>query len=217
MHCEQAAVQNEKYIFAFAIDGSNAAALDLASNMRSGLGLCGDGVKDVNATDSPILDQGTERSNDGFDLREFRHERRKGSRTGIERECVFPRVRLGSIAERREDGFAFIPVGKLIGVMAAAWLSGLSRGDEQNGFIPVSRVADKAHRGAVGMGGGANAVDGSRLGLVRDAEESLQQAFVPKRMEHVQGVKALPRPILNAIALALIGQIGYGKVRSRGE
>ena len=120
MHCEQAAVQREKYIFAFAIDGSNSAALSKAGNMRSRLGLCGDGVKDVNATDSPILDQGTERSNDSFDFREFGHERRTRSRTRLERECVFPRVRLGSIAERREDGFAFIPVGKLIGVMAAA-------------------------------------------------------------------------------------------------
>src|SRR5260370_15481846 len=36
-------------------------------------------------------------------------------------------------------------------------------------------------------------------------------------MEHVQGVKALPRPIIDAIALALFGQIGYGKVGSRGE
>src|SRR5260370_8835786 len=180
--------------------------------MRSGLGLCSDGVKDVNATNSPILDQGTERSNDGFDFREFGHERSTRSRARLERECVFPRVRRGRIAERRENGFALVPVGKLIGVMAAARLAGLPGGDEQNGFIPVSGVADKAHRGAVGMGGGANAVDGSRLGPVRDAEESLQQAFVPKRMNHVQGVKALPAPILNPIALAPISQIASGTI-----
>src|SRR5258708_27959762 len=36
-------------------------------------------------------------------------------------------------------------------------------------------------------------------------------------MEHVQGVKALPRTIIDEIALALFGQIGYGKVGSRGE
>jgi hypothetical protein len=84
MHCQQAAVQSEKHIFAFAVDGSYAAALGMVGKMRSGLGLCGDGVKDVNATDSPILDQGTERSNDSFDFREFRHDRRTGSRTRLE-------------------------------------------------------------------------------------------------------------------------------------
>jgi hypothetical protein len=59
MHCQQAAVQNEKHIFAFAIDGSNAAALGFASDKRSGLGLRGDRVKDVNATDLPTLDERT--------------------------------------------------------------------------------------------------------------------------------------------------------------
>jgi hypothetical protein len=86
MHCQQAAVQNEKHIFAFATDGSYAAALDLASDMRSGLGLCSEGVKDVNATDSPILDQGTEGPNDSFDFREFRHEPCARSRTRLESE-----------------------------------------------------------------------------------------------------------------------------------
>src|SRR5258708_2098103 len=165
MHCQQAAVQNEKHIFAFATDGSYAAALDLASDMRSGLGLCSDGVKDVNATDSPILDQRTERSNDGFDFREFGHERRTRSRTRLERECVFPRVRLGSIAERRENGFALVPVGKLIGVMAAARLAVLPGADEQNAFIPVSPVYNKATRAGVGIVIAATPLCPSRLFL----------------------------------------------------
>ena len=59
MHCEQAAVQNEKHILTLAIDDANATALRTAGDVRSGLGLCGDGVKDVNATDSPTLDEGT--------------------------------------------------------------------------------------------------------------------------------------------------------------
>jgi len=59
MHRQQAAVQNEKHIFAFAIDGANAAALGLAGDMRSGLRLRGDGVKDMNTADSPALDEGT--------------------------------------------------------------------------------------------------------------------------------------------------------------
>jgi len=59
MHGQQATVQDEKQKLAFAIDGLNAAALSKAGDMRGCLGLCGDGVKDVNATDSPIPDEGT--------------------------------------------------------------------------------------------------------------------------------------------------------------
>lgn len=82
---------------------------------------------------------------------------------------MFSSLRFTSIAERRENGFPFIPVGELIGVMAATRLAGLPRGDEHNGFIPVFEVADKAHRGAVSLRGRAQAVLRSRLRLVRDA------------------------------------------------
>src|SRR5712692_7811007 len=132
MHGQDAAVQIKKNIFAFAIDGANAAALGMAGEMRSSLRLCGDRMKDVNASDSPGLDEGTERADDSFDFREFRHERSTGSKTRFESERVFPRARFGSIAERGENGFAFVPVGKLIGVVAATRLAGLSRGNEQN-------------------------------------------------------------------------------------
>src|SRR5260370_16613547 len=91
--------------------------------------------------------------------------------------------------------------------MGAARRDGVSRGDEQKRFIPVSEVADKAHRGAVMLGRRAYAVEGSRLGLVCDAEETLQQTFTPEGMEHVQGVEALPRPIFYAIALTLLVHI----------
>ena len=110
MHCQQAAVQDEKHIFAFAIDGSNAAALGMADDMRNGLGLRGDGVKNVNATDPPIPDEGTERADNSFYFRKFGHGRRTGSRTRLESECVLPRVRFGSIAKRGENGFALVPV-----------------------------------------------------------------------------------------------------------
>jgi hypothetical protein len=55
MHGQNAVVQNEQYVFGSAIDGANAAALRMACEVRSGLRLCGDGVKDVDATDSPTL------------------------------------------------------------------------------------------------------------------------------------------------------------------
>src|SRR5713226_3722662 len=96
--------------------------------------------------------------------------------------------------------------------MAAARLAGLSRGNQQNGFIPVSRVADKAHGGAVSIGGGANAVASARLGFVRNAEKFPQQAFPPDVVKHLQGIEAFPRPIFNPVALGLLRQGGHSLV-----
>src|SRR5713226_2061839 len=126
MHGQQAAVQDEKNIFALALDDANAAALGTAGEMRSVLRLCGDGMKDVNAMDSPILDERAYGADDSFHFREFRHGRGTESRARLESKRVLPCGCLGSIAEWRENGFAFIPVGKLIGVMTAARLAGLT-------------------------------------------------------------------------------------------
>src|SRR5712691_8504368 len=173
-------------------------------------------MQDVNTTDAPVLKEGAERSNYSFYLRKFRHKTTPGSGTGFESERVFARVRFGGIAERRENRSALAPVGKLIGVVAAAGLAGLARGDEQNGFIPVSGVCHKAHRWTVSFCGSTHAIKRSRLGLVGDAEEPLQHTFATKGMKHVQGVKAPPRPIFDAIALALFGQLGHREVGSGG-
>src|SRR5260370_10423705 len=105
MHRQQHAVQSQKNIFAFAFDNANASALGMAGEMRSGLRLHGDGVKDVKAADSPTLSERAERLNDSFPFREFRHERRTGSRTRFESEAVLPHVLFGSIHERPENGF----------------------------------------------------------------------------------------------------------------
>jgi hypothetical protein len=75
MHGQQAAIHDEKNIFALAFDGANTLALRMAGDMRSGLRLRGDGVKDVNATDSPALDEGPECADDSFYFRKFRHKR----------------------------------------------------------------------------------------------------------------------------------------------
>src|SRR4029077_6422231 len=39
---------------------------------------------------------------------------------------------------------------------------------------------------------------------------ALQESFVTNWMEHVQGVETFPRPILDPLALALLGQLGHG-------
>src|SRR6266403_3953821 len=109
MHCQQAAVQDEKHIFAFATDDANAATLDSTGDALSGLRLRGDRVKYVDATDSPTLGQGTERANDSFHFGEFRHKGWMGSRTRFEREGMFSLFRLGSVTERPKNGLAFVP------------------------------------------------------------------------------------------------------------
>src|SRR5260370_8443154 len=71
VHRQQPAVQHKKHIFAFATNSANAPALGKAGNVRRGLRLCGYGVKDMNAADSPSLHEGTERANDRFHSRQF--------------------------------------------------------------------------------------------------------------------------------------------------
>ena len=66
-------------------------------------------MKDVYATDSSTLGEGTERANDRFHFREFRHKRWTGSRNRFEREGMFSLFRLGSVTERPKNGLAFVP------------------------------------------------------------------------------------------------------------
>src|SRR5260370_23451937 len=98
MHWQQPAIQNEKYVLAFATDSANAPALAKAGNVRGGLRLRGYRVKDMNATDQPPSHQRTERANDCFHFRQFRHRRRAGSSTGLEPDRGVPGFRFASIA-----------------------------------------------------------------------------------------------------------------------
>src|SRR5258708_5888511 len=120
MHRQKPAIQHQKHILAFATDSANASALAKAGNARCRLRLSGYRVEDMSAADSPPLHQGTERADDGFHFRQFRHKRDARSRTRLESERVYARFRLSGIAERRENGLAFIPIRKLIRVVAAA-------------------------------------------------------------------------------------------------
>src|SRR5260370_17640752 len=107
MHCQQAAVQDEKHIFAFSIDGANAAVLGVAGDMRNGLWLRGNRMEDVNATDSPTLNERTERANDSFHFREFRHDRSTESRTRLESERGLPPLRLLTLPQPRQNRFSY--------------------------------------------------------------------------------------------------------------
>ena len=86
-------------------------------------------------------------------------------------QSVFAGFCFRRIAERRDNGLRFMPVGELVGVVAAADLAGFASGNEQNGVIPVGEVGDEAHRRAVAFCCGAHAVTGTGLRFARDAEQ----------------------------------------------
>src|SRR5260370_23150997 len=117
---------------------------------------------------------------------------------------MFSSVRFDSVAERGENGLSFIPVGKLVGIVAAARLPGLSRGYQENRFIPVCGVSHKAHRGPMSPCGRTHAINRPRLGLVRDAQKTLQKAFTPDSVKHAQGVEIFPGPNLHPLTLSLL-------------
>ena len=137
MHGEKATVEMKKNIFPLAANGSNASALGEPRKMRGGLWLGCDGMQDVDAADPTILNERTERSHDSFYFWQLRHEGGGESRPRFEGKGMFSSVRFGSVAERGENGLSFIPVGKLVGIVAATRLPGLSRGYQENRFIPI--------------------------------------------------------------------------------
>src|SRR6267378_8066213 len=113
---------------------------------------------------------------------------------------MFSRACFSSIAEGRKNGLAFVPVGKLIGIVTAPRLAGLSSGNQQYGHVPIAWVRHEAHCRAMSLRRRSDAVNGSRLWFVRNAEELFQQSFAADRMNHVERVEAFPGPVLDPLA-----------------
>src|SRR5260370_36968508 len=76
---------------------------------------------------------------------------------------MLPRIYFGDVAEGLVDRAALVPIGKLVGVVGAAGLTGLAAGDEHDGLIPICEVGDKTHGWAVMFSGGARAGGGARF------------------------------------------------------
>src|SRR6266403_1356528 len=79
---------------------------------------------------------------------------------------MFSRTCLSRVAEGRKNGLAFVPIGKLIGVVAAARLARLPRGDQQDRMVPIARVCHKAHGRPMGLRRRSDAINGSRVRFV---------------------------------------------------
>src|ERR1700674_1429835 len=130
---------------------------------------------------------------------------------------MFSRTCLSSIAERRKNGLAFVPVGKLIGIVAASRLAGLSCGNQQYGHVPIAWVRHEAHCRAMSLRRRAYAVNGSRLRFVRNAEEFSQQSRAADRMNHVERVEPFPGPVLDPLAPALLSETRHRLVGRAGQ
>ena len=116
-------VQNEEHVLTFASDVPNSAVCCKASQMRRGLRFRGDGVQNTNGANALFLDQWAQSPYNSFDFGQFGHRSKGRSRTGSECERVFCGLGFGSVAERRENRFAFVSIGELIGIVAAAGLT----------------------------------------------------------------------------------------------
>ena len=130
---------------------------------------------------------------------------------------MFAGFGFGEIAKRHDDGFAFVPIGKLIGIVTTAKLPGFARGNQKDGVIPVGKIGDEAHGGAVVRGRGADTVSGAGLRFAGDAEEALEKALAAERMQHIQRIESLPIPVSDARALRLLREHGDGEVGGSGE
>ncbi len=121
------------------------------------------------------------------------------------------------VAVGRDDRLTFVPIGKLIGVVAAADLAGFAGGDEHDGGVPIREIGDEAHGGAVAFRGGADAVACAGLRFAGNAEEIFQKTFAADGMKHVERVEFSPFPFAHLLGLRLFREHGDGAVGGGGE
>lgn len=145
VHFDEAVIEGEEEIFAVAEDAKDAAAFELFGDVIGLLGFDGDGMEEVDAANFLAAHERADGASDGFDFGKFGHEvscfpglryasLRHGCRSvgRLEGQCVTLPFGFGGVGERFVDGFAFEPVGELVGVVFAAGLAGLAGGDEEN-------------------------------------------------------------------------------------
>src|SRR5260370_8571544 len=108
---------------------------------------------------------------------------------------MLPRIYFGEVAEGLVDRAALVPIGKLVGVVGAAGLTGLAAGDEHDGLIPICEVGDKTHGRAVMFSGGARAAGGAGLPLVAGAPKNLAGARVARTVQTHHPPHLSPAPL----------------------
>ncbi len=171
MQGEESAIELEKKIFAVASNGADGLVLGGTGKLARLLRLGDDWVQDLDDTNFLPRTSGRKvwatasTSGSSGILRVRDYEPR------FQREPVAFCFRFGGIGERLRDGFAIKPVGELVCVMAAAGLATLAAGNEHERLIPICRICDETHGGAVRPCGGARTVARAGLRAVRKAQK----------------------------------------------
>ena len=131
MQRDDSVCELQKKIFAEPLHRDDSLAFRESCKMSRALRFRGNRVQDMNAANAALHNQGPQSARDGFYFRRFRHvgTDRFESQRWFQSQGMFARFRFGGIAKGRDDGFAFIPIGELIRIVAAAELTGFARGD----------------------------------------------------------------------------------------
>src|SRR5438876_2975422 len=135
----------------------------------------------------------------------------------LQGQRVFANRGFRRIAEWRNHGLSVIPIAELIRVMAASRLPALSASNHHERIVPVTNACHHSHRGPVMPRRRPRAEAGPALWLSSDAEYFFQPAHTANRMQNLQGIKSLPRPIFHARAPAVFFQALHGFIRCRHE
>ena len=106
---------------------------------------------------------------------------------------------------------------ELIFIMFAAWLAGLSRGNQKNGLVPIREIGYETLGRPVMTGSGTRTERGAGLGLIGKAQQFLQEALLANGVQHVEVVESFPRPVFRVGIFGSFFQMLYRFVRCGGE
>ncbi len=134
-------------------------------------------------------------------LRSYSLARYLAAASRLQRQRMLPHRRLRRIAERRHHRLAFIPVFKLIRVVAASQLPALSAGNHHQRIVPVSHIRHHPHRRPVMLRCCPRTERRPALRLAGNAEYFFQPAFASQRMQHLQRIKSFPLPVFDSSRL----------------
>src|SRR5205085_8378316 len=122
VQCKQPTVEQQKYVFPFAIHALNAWIGCQLGQARRALRFQRDRMKNVHAANALPFQDWAQRAYHCFDFGQFRHQREKKCKSGtwLEPERMLRRFGLGGIAKWSENRLAFVPKRKLVGIMVAS-------------------------------------------------------------------------------------------------